>query len=147
MRAKLFLIAILFAVTGCVKNEAYIGYSFPDGYDANLKVGHTTKDMVIESLGAPTTESSYGDSTYYYISQKQYSKTFMQPVLEEQKVLALVFNDKEVLSSIKHYDLSDYKEIEPDHSKTELKGNEMGVMEQVVHNVGRFGSKKKSVGN
>jgi outer membrane protein assembly factor BamE (lipoprotein component of BamABCDE complex) len=146
MRTKFFLMGMLFVLAGCAKNESIIGYSFPDGYEQHLKVGRTSKDDVIQLLGAPTTESSYGEKTYYYISQRQYYKAFMEPVLEDQKVLALKFNKNDVLSAASQYDLNDYKSIEHDNSKTELRGNEMGVLEQMMHNVGRFGSKKKSVG-
>lgn len=146
MRIKLFSIVVILSLSGCAKNELYVGYSFPENYQEHLKVGRTTKNEVLQLMGSPTTESSYGDLTYYYISQKQISKSFFQPKVEGQEVLALTFNSKDMLKQAKHYDIHDYKATQLDEAKTTLKGNEMGVLEQMMHNVGRFGGGKPKVG-
>lgn len=141
---KLFIPIILVGLVGCAKNELYVGYSFPENYQEHLKIGRTTMDDALQLLGTPTTQSSYGDPTYYYISQQQISTSFMLPKVEKQDILALTFNKKGTLIKAQHYDIHDYKKItQEDATRTALKGNEMGVMEQMMHNVGRFGGKTK----
>lgn len=139
-------LVIMTALSGCVKNESHIGYNFPDHYQERLKKNITTKDMVLDNMGSPTIESTYGDSVYYYITQKQVSKAFFHPKVVDQKIIALTFNKKDILVQIKQYGLQEFRDLELDHNRTELKGNEMGVLEQLMSNVGRFGSAKKSPG-
>lgn len=134
------------ALSGCVKNESHIGYNFSDHYQERLKENITTKDEVLENMGSPTIESTYGDSVYYYITQKQISKAFFSPKVVDQKILALTFNKKGVLMQIKQYGVQEFKDLELDPNRTKLKGNEMGVLEQLMTNVGRFGGGKKSPG-
>jgi len=134
--------ALILSLTACAKNELYVGYNFPDNYQERLKIGRTSKSDVLEFMGSPTTESSYGESTFYYIAQKQISKSFFQPKIEQQDVVALTFNSKGILTQAKHYDMNDYKAMQLDETRTTLKGNEMGMLEQMMHNVGRFGGGK-----
>lgn len=144
MRTKLILLFLSISLCGCINREDHIGYSFPEGYEKHLKIGKTSRHRVFDVLVSPSTESNYGQITYYYVGQIQSIRTLEHPKVDKQNILALTFNKKGILQSIKHYNIADYKQLSYDERRTILKGNEMGVLEQMIHNIGRFGGKNKA---
>lgn len=138
---KFIAAVVLLTLSGCARNEIFVGYSFPENYQERLKIGRTNKDDVLEFMGTPTSESTFGDKKYFYVAQKQVSKTFLQPVVETQEVLEISFDQKGLLNMAKIYDIKNHQMIMLDEKRTILKGNEMGVFEQMMHNIGRYGGK------
>ncbi|MBS0236410.1 MAG: outer membrane protein assembly factor BamE [Proteobacteria bacterium] len=135
----ILLIVGCITVSGCVPNKEYYGgYNFPEDYEKKLVANKTTLAQVQESMGSPTSESSFGDKTYYYIGQHQSRVAFLQPKMESQLVLALTFDKHDILRSVKSYSLAEANEVDFDDSRTRLYGSETGPLEQIVGNIGKF---------
>lgn len=139
--AVLFLIAL--SLTSCAKEVYQHGYSFEQNNAEMIKVGQADYAKVISELGSPTSRSTYGPKTLYYISYSVEKIAFLDPKVTEQKVLSVAFNDKDVVTSITEYTLDDANEIAFSEGRTEIQGNTLTPIEQIMTNIGKFNKKTK----
>ena len=115
------------------------GFAATPGSVEKLEVGSQSREDVIRLIGSPSTVATFNPNTWYYISQKQETWAFMQPVMLEQNVLQLTFNESGRLQAMKKYDLSNGKDIEMVSRITPTAGKELTVLEQIM------GKDRKSV--
>jgi outer membrane protein assembly factor BamE (lipoprotein component of BamABCDE complex) len=140
---KLYFLSVITALlSSCAKHEHFHGYSFDDKNISEIVVGQTNESELLELLGSPTVTSNFGPKTYYYISTKQVSTAFFNPSLLEQDVLEIGFNDHHRVNNIKSYTHNEARPINYARTNTELKGNEMTPLEQILSNVGKFNNPK-----
>ena len=139
---KFALIICAFLVTSCATETASHGYTFEQYDTGSITVGKTSMDDVITQLGTPTSESDFGDKVIYYINFKTEKIAFFDPKVVEQRVLAISFNKKMVVSKIREYTLDDRNQVVYSKDKTEIKGNTLTPIEQILTNVGKFNKKK-----
>jgi outer membrane protein assembly factor BamE (lipoprotein component of BamABCDE complex) len=105
---------------------------------AEIKPGETTKDAVSHILGTPSTVSTFNDKTWYYISRRTEQVSFFSPDVLDQQVVAVAFDDSGVVREVEHLGLADSRTVDPSPRVTPSAGRELGLMEQLVGNVGRF---------
>jgi outer membrane protein assembly factor BamE (lipoprotein component of BamABCDE complex) len=107
---------------------------------AEIQAGTTTKEQVVKILGSPSSASTFDDDVWYYISRKTEQIAFFSPSVLDQQVFIIDFNDKGVVKDIGHKTLADGESISPAAGATPAPGRELSFMEQLLGNVGRFGS-------
>lgn len=138
---KKYILGIFLLITGCTRHES-VGYVFPENYSSKLHLGKTTESQVLDIMGSPSVTSDYGDRCFYYVAQKLTYTPFSKRKLVEQHVLALKFN-KGVLVDLQRYDSNKPSAVAIDKARTKLPGHEMGIFEQMIHNIGRFKGSSK----
>jgi len=141
-------IIILFAATiisSCVKRTNYKGYYFGEDFETNTKPG-TNVAEIMEKMGSPTTSSTFGKPVFFYVNSKYEQKMFFIPKLVEQRILAIHFSDSGNVEKVKRYTLKDAKDIDFSSDSIEIQGNEMGVLEQILGNIGRFSNQGRRPG-
>lgn len=138
--AGLALAAVL--ASGCAK-DVYLRGNAPLAESlAQLAPGEQTRQDVQGILGTPATTSVFGDETWYYISAQTTQYAFY-PVHElERSVLALDFDDRGILQNVRELTLEDGREVAIAQRATPTKGREYGVLEQLIGNIGRFGTQQ-----
>jgi outer membrane protein assembly factor BamE (lipoprotein component of BamABCDE complex) len=129
-------------VTSCATETASHGYTFEQYDTGSISVGKTHAEEVFAQLGTPTSESDFGDKVIYYINFKTEKVAFFDPKVVEQRVLAISFNKKGIVSKIHEYTLDDRNQVVYSTDKTEIKGNTLTPIEQLLSNVGKFNKKK-----
>ncbi|MFT0890879.1 outer membrane protein assembly factor BamE [Pseudochelatococcus sp. G4_1912] len=68
----------------------------------------TSVEQVLTILGTPSTVSTVGNKTFYYISQKlQRTVQFIEPRIVDQRVVAVYFNQSFKVERVAHYGLQD----------------------------------------
>jgi outer membrane protein assembly factor BamE (lipoprotein component of BamABCDE complex) len=137
----LFLTAL--SLSSCAKEVYHHGYSFEQNNVQTIKVGEADYGKVLSELGSPTTKSNFGPKTLYYINYSVEKIAFLDPKITEQKVLAIAFNDKDVVSNIMEYTLDDSNQVAFSEGKTEIQGNTLTPIEQIMTNIGKFNKKTK----
>ena len=105
---------------------------------AELRPGQHDRDDVAEILGPPSSIASFKPETWFYISKRTERTAFLATELKEAEVVALTFNDRGILHEVKTVDKDARKDISPVERKTPTSGYEMGVIEQLIGNFGRF---------
>jgi outer membrane protein assembly factor BamE (lipoprotein component of BamABCDE complex) len=131
------------AVGACDPIVDVHGFVPTPGSLEKLEVGSQSRDDVLRLLGNPSSVGNFGDTTWYYITQRQESVAFFEPSIVEQKVTAISFGDNGRIREIKTYGLQDAKEAGMVDRKTPTVGKELTVVEQILGNVGRFNAPKK----
>jgi outer membrane protein assembly factor BamE (lipoprotein component of BamABCDE complex) len=133
------------ALTGCSGGMADLGESYTHGYVqsedaiAQISVG-SSREQVILVLGSPSTTSTIGGESFYYISQKNArSMAFMQPALVDQRVLAVYFDDKGTVKDIANYGMQDGKIFDFISRRTKTTGQDVGFIGQLFRGGTAFG--------
>lgn len=143
---KFSLISILCGhLVACVPDVSHHGYNF-EHFDIKLiKVGQTSRNEIISQMGTPTTQADFGDKAMYYISSKTERVVFFQPRIIEQNVIVMHFDEKDILSSMTELTLDDAKRVVFSENLTEIKGNTLSPMQQIMTNIGKFNKSGRDV--
>lgn len=131
-------VAVAALVSGCVKMEERRGYVAEAKNFSKIEAGKTTREEVRKLLGSPSSKSTFGQETWYYIGMNMERTAFFVPDVAEQKVVQVEFADSGVVSNV-HFPKTDRRRaIEFSNDSTPTEGNSVTVMEQLLGNLGRF---------
>ena len=105
---------------------------------AAIQPGTTTKEQVVKVLGTPSSESTFNDDTWYYISRKTKQVAFFSPTILDQQVYIVDFDNRGVVRNVDHRSMADGAAITPAPGATPAPGRELTFLEQLVGNLGKF---------
>jgi len=145
LKKAIYFLTILMltaSLGGCIKNTKLSGYTLDKKKLDSMQEGKTRKAVVRRELGSPSSTSFYGDETWYYISSEYESVAFLDPKVKSRTVIAITFNDDQSIKTIKTYNESDSKKIAIESDTTKTEGHDIGIIGQLLGNVGRFNSNK-----
>ncbi len=134
----LILLGPILMLCACEPRLATHGFMPRDELVKQLSPGEQTKDMVAKLMGTPSSIGTFDDRTWYYITQRTKNQAFFKPLLTDQQILALEFDEQEVLQSIKQHGIEEARLIEPLADKTPTIGRKLTLMQQLFGNLGRF---------
>ncbi len=100
------------ALGGCLGYDGDFdrGYQVDQDTLAQIKVGSTTKQEALTTLGTPSTTSTVGGDAWYYIGQKMHRVLAFMPVqMTDQHVLAVYFDKSGKVSRLANYGMKDGK--------------------------------------
>jgi outer membrane protein assembly factor BamE (lipoprotein component of BamABCDE complex) len=103
-----------------------------------LTVGTTTRADVIALVGSPTLRATFDDNTWLYISEITRPRIGSTNGVEDQRVVALTFDPKGVLQSIKTRNQDDSVPVTVVDRTTPSPGSEASFLQQLFGNIGRF---------
>ncbi|WP_200340960.1 outer membrane protein assembly factor BamE [Rhodovibrio sodomensis] len=126
------------ALAGCELPVQVHGNLPKDSEIARIEPGKQGRTDVVNLLGPPSVRSSFQDSTWYYIGQKQTQFAFFDPTIRERNVLVLTFDQQDRLTGKKLYTMTDAQNIDPVDRQTPTEGRDLSVIQQLLGNVGRF---------
>ncbi len=134
----LSVLLVFTAVSGCIKTIEDQGYATNFSEIANIDTAILTKEQVTAKLGSPSTVSSFGDETWYYIKAKTERVAFLKPEAISREVLAITFDKEGAIKDVEHYTLKDGRKIAFAKDTTPTEGNELTLGKQLLGNLGRF---------
>ena len=100
--------------------------------------GEISRDEVFEILGSPTNITTFGNETWYYISERTETIAFLAPEVVERQVVILRFDKTGILSEIDTMGVEAGREVKHVERTTPTHGNKLTVLEQIVGNFQRF---------
>ena len=117
---------------------ALSGYIVDERALAQVKPGMSA-EQVLSILGTPSTVSTVGNKSWYYISQTT-SRTihFLGESMTDQKVTAVYFNAGLKVEKIALYGLQDGKIFDFISRQTPAGGNEANFITQLFRGLGTF---------
>lgn len=136
--AGALLAPALVALPGCDATFNQRGFAPTPGSVEKLEAGTQSREDVIRLVGSPSAVSTFNPNIWYFISETQESFAFLKPVITEQKVIQVTFNESGRIQAIKNYDLKDAENIAMVQRITPTSGKELTVLEQILGNVGKF---------
>ena len=114
------------------------GYVQSRPVDERIVVGQSSREDVRDWLGSPSTVSSFPPETWYYISRQKETVAFLEPDLVEQQVVRIEFNAEGKVSNIENFMRDAVREVQYVDRETPTEGRSLGLMEQLLGNLGRF---------
>lgn len=118
-------------LSGCAETYEH-GYIAPDNAVDQVQVG-ASREQVLLILGSPSTTATIGGEAYYYISQKSSrAVAFLNQTVNEQRVIAVYFDDKAQVREVAHYGLEDGKVFDYISRKTKTSGSDYGLLSQIL---------------
>jgi outer membrane protein assembly factor BamE (lipoprotein component of BamABCDE complex) len=142
------LILALLILTSCTDIEIQRGAELRQEQIDKITT-ESAKGDVINLLGSPSTKSSFGDDTWYYIHNQRQLNLFGTDEITNQEILAITFNADDLVKKVEVVDLSKAQEVDFSEDKTPTAGNELSILEQMLGNIGKFNKEgdAKTVGS
>jgi outer membrane protein assembly factor BamE (lipoprotein component of BamABCDE complex) len=132
------ILAGVLGLAGCQSETLNKGYILDEKLLAQVKVG-SSAEQVILVLGTPSTTSTVGGKTYYYISQRTEQQfQFQQPTIVDQKVLAIYLNKANKVERIANYGTQDGVVFDFISRKTETGGADQAFLRSLFRSVGNI---------
>ncbi|MEM0990035.1 MAG: outer membrane protein assembly factor BamE [Pseudomonadota bacterium] len=133
--AAVGLLAAL-VLSGCTPEIRTHGYMPPEEDLSQVRVGQDTRGSVRRKLGRPGASGIFTDDGWYYVASKVEHRTYHAPAVIERQVLAITFDDRDVVASIERLDLEDGRQIALEPQITPTYGRELTILEQAFGNIG-----------
>jgi outer membrane protein assembly factor BamE (lipoprotein component of BamABCDE complex) len=106
--------------------------------------GSTQKEQVLSILGTPSTENDFGSKAWLYIASNNRKTALFGDKLVSRSIIKIIFNDKNTVTKITTLTEKDQINVEHNQEKTPTAGQEIGILQQLLGNVGRFNANSQS---
>ena len=106
--------------------------------------GSTQKQQVLSILGAPSTETDFGNKAWFYVASNNRKTALFGDKLLSRSIIKIMFNDKNTVTKITTLTEKDQNTVEHNQEKTPTAGQEIGILQQLLGNVGRFNTNSQS---
>jgi len=129
------------ALGGCLGYDGDFdrGYQVDPDTLSQIKVGSTTKQEALATLGTPSTTSTVGGDAWYYIGQKMHRALAFMPVqMTDQHVLAVYFDKSGKVTRIANYGMQDGKVFDYVSRTTPTGGQEPDFLRNIMAGLFRF---------
>lgn len=136
----IFALCLPAVLSACVEIVQESGYNFRQKDLKNEDIAGMSRREIFSYLGSPSVVSSVNEEKWYYISAVTGRKSIFAPKLKSQETLEIVFDTEGAAQSWKLYGKKDAHNVNFNDDKTYTAGHSVGVMEQLLGNVGRFSS-------
>jgi outer membrane protein assembly factor BamE (lipoprotein component of BamABCDE complex) len=103
-----------------------------------LVPGTSTQADVTALVGSPTAKATFDSNTWLYISEVTQTRIARTPGVDDQAVVALVFDDGGVLRDVKKLDQANALPVTVVAGATPSPGTSASFMQQLFGNIGRF---------
>lgn len=126
------------AASACAPVQTYNGF-LPDRNNQEIpdpQVGVDTRDSVVARFGSPSTTAAFDPAAWYYVSSVQESVAFYTPRITERRVMVVRF-DGDMVSAVERYGMERGRLVAYDDNETPTRGRELGLLEQLLGNVGQ----------
>lgn len=147
VRAGIVVLMALGMFTGCSSTITSRGNAPNPDMLSKIKVGEHNRKQVARLLGTPSNAAIFNDSTWYYVSRKTKTVAFYKPEVLESQVIAIHFDASGKVKEIRRYTKKDGRDITPVARSTPTPGREMGLLEQLLGNIGRFEVEERGTSN
>ncbi len=136
MKVIAILLSILF-VTSCSQIEKR-GYSFELSDYKLLKEGINNKNHTLDAMGYPSLISDSGNGELWiYYSEDVEKFLFFKPKTLDRQIIAISFNNQEIINKISNYDLKDQNPIKINPNYTEVESSKLPWWKQIFGNIGQ----------
>lgn len=131
------LVALAGASAACAPVQTYNGFradrnnqEIPDP-----QVGVDTRETVMQRFGSPSTTAVFDQTAWYYVGSVQERMAFYSPHITERTVMVVRFNG-DTVAAVEKFGMERGRLIAYNDHETPTRGRELGVLEQLLGNVG-----------
>jgi outer membrane protein assembly factor BamE (lipoprotein component of BamABCDE complex) len=121
---------------GCSPVIRNHGYTPQPAELAELQVGLDTRATVQSKIGRPAGTGIFTDDGWYYVSSKVEHLTYHAPEVVDRRVVAVLFDQNDVLAAVNEYGLEDGRVVDLETKTTPTYGRQLTILEQAFSNIG-----------
>ncbi len=125
--------ALTAACSPVIRNHGYVPQ--PEEL-ADLRVGLDTRASVQSKIGRPAGTGIFTDDGWYYVSSKVEHLTYHAPEVVDRRVVAVLFDQDDVLAAVTEYGLEDGRIVDLETKTTPTYGRQLTILEQAFGNIG-----------
>jgi outer membrane protein assembly factor BamE (lipoprotein component of BamABCDE complex) len=138
VKAAVGVALLSLALAGCQGEVIARGYQLDERALEQIKVG-SSAEQVLLVLGTPSTTSTVGGQTYYYISQRLTRRAeFLGERVADQRVLAVHLDKNKKVERIANYGLKDGVVFDFISRTTPTAGEELSFVRQILRGATQF---------
>ena len=127
--------SVAIGVSGCIGEDIRHGYQIDQAALATVKPGMGA-EQVLQILGTPSTVSTVGNKSWYYITQNtRRTVMFLGEQIEDQKVTAVYFNAGMKVERVALYGLQDGRVFDFISRTTPTAGGDVNFIQQMITGV------------
>ncbi len=141
LRVSALVLAAGFLLSGCAKDVEQRGNLPTPESLAKLAPGEQTRQDVQSILGTPATTALFDQENWYYISGHTTQYAFYPNHELDRTIYVVSFDTRGILEGVRKMNLEDGQNVTPEARYTKTKGREIGLLEQLLGNIGRIGGK------
>jgi outer membrane protein assembly factor BamE (lipoprotein component of BamABCDE complex) len=124
-------------LAGCANEQVTQGYLLDETALAKIKPGLDAQ-QVLQIMGSPSTVSTVGNQTWYYISEQlKIDFYFMGPQLVDRHVVVVNFTKGLKVEKVANYGLKDGAVFDFISRETPTSGNELTMVRQILRATGQ----------
>ena len=134
-----FAAAVGFAASACTMGEEFQrGYLLDERAVQQVKTGMNA-EQVLQTLGTPSTVSTVGNKSWYYISQTSRRRVgFMSESVTDQRVTAVYFDKNFKVERVALYGIQDGKVFDFISRSTPTSGADQSFIGQMFKGLGSW---------
>ena len=123
-------------MAGCAATRDFHGYVPDQALATDVQPAVDTRTTVLARLGTPSTTSIFNDDLWVYMSSTRELLTFYYPKVVAREIVAIQFDDDDVVSDVLIYDVNDGRTLAYNSRVTPTRGRELGILEQLFGTIG-----------
>jgi outer membrane protein assembly factor BamE (lipoprotein component of BamABCDE complex) len=127
------LFAVCAMISGCTPVVSQRGYLQDLDVEASIDPATDTKTTIQQRLGYPSTEATFTNDAWYYISSVERQVAFFHPTVESRAILAVYFDKDGKVTDLKHYTLDDGHVVAFETRQTPSRGRELTFLQQLFN--------------
>ncbi len=131
--SALVLAAAIGACSPVIENH---GYTPQEEELAEIRVGQDTRGSVRRKIGRPGATGIFTEEGWYYVSSQVEHLTYHEPTVIDRNVVAIVFDEQDVVASVNRYGLDEGRIIDLETNVTPTYGRELTIIGQLLGNIG-----------
>jgi outer membrane protein assembly factor BamE (lipoprotein component of BamABCDE complex) len=135
--AKLAVVALT-GLAACAPRLETHGYTPVLEALERVEAGVDTRGSVQRKIGRPSSTGVFGGSGWYYVSTQVEHYLYHEPTVVDRKVVAVTFDENDVVASVDVYGLEDGRVIDLETRTTPTYGQQLTIVEQIFSNIGTF---------
>ena len=136
LKSTIVVAGVAVALSACspvVKNH---GYAPVPEEMTDIRVGLDTRGTVQSKIGRPGGTAVFREDGWFYVASKVEHYMYYEPKVVDRRVVAILFDENDIVASISSYGLEDGKIVNLETGTTPTYGREMTILEQLFFNIG-----------
>jgi len=130
------LVPVISTFSGCKKVVHTHGQILSEKQLGTLQVGKDDRRQVMRTLGSPSTVSTFSDKSWYYLTEITFDDPLKPNQLKTRRVVVVRFDESGKLASVETKDKTNARDIKINARTTKTHGQSLGVVDQVIENIG-----------
>jgi outer membrane protein assembly factor BamE (lipoprotein component of BamABCDE complex) len=137
LRFSAIAVALAAGTAACAPVQSYNGFRADRNNEEipDPQIGVDTRDTVVQRFGSPSTTAVFDQTAWYYVGSVQERVAFYTPRITERRVMVVRF-EGDLVSGVEKYGMERGRVVSYDSNETPTRGRELGVLEQLLGNVG-----------